>query len=139
LRAACSILAIYVEVRQIIVDNLICLYYVIRDGGRYANTDETGFYLVRGKQHYAGGLAEILNARNYGHPGGTHRSFMNRETTERNRRRPRSFRGGWRAEHFPDRTQARAVHEHVSREGEPEDMRRDVRSNVGRQLGMINL
>jgi hypothetical protein len=50
-------------------DTLVALGVLERDGDRYANTEETGFYLVRGKQGYAGGLAEMLNARNYRHWG----------------------------------------------------------------------
>ncbi len=50
-------------------DTLVALGVLERDGERYANTEETGFYLVRGKPDYAGGLAEMVNARLYGHWG----------------------------------------------------------------------
>jgi hypothetical protein len=50
-------------------DTLVSLGVLERDGNRYANTEETGFYLNRGKPGYAGGMAEMVNARLYGHWG----------------------------------------------------------------------
>lgn len=47
-------------------DALVALGMLKRDGGRYANTAETDFFLDRGKPSYMGGLLEMVNARLFG-------------------------------------------------------------------------
>jgi hypothetical protein len=47
-------------------DALVAMKILERDaGGRYANTPETEFFLVRGRPSYVGGLLEMANARLY--------------------------------------------------------------------------
>jgi hypothetical protein len=47
-------------------DALVAMKMLERDaGGRYANTPETEFFLVRGRPSYVGGLLEMANARLY--------------------------------------------------------------------------
>src|SRR5262245_17099608 len=48
------------------LDALVALGLLVRDGGRYANTPETDFFLDRAKPSYVGGLLEMANARLYG-------------------------------------------------------------------------
>ncbi len=47
-------------------DTLVALGVLERHGERYANTPESAFYLDRTKPNYAGGIAEMANARLYG-------------------------------------------------------------------------
>jgi hypothetical protein len=47
-------------------DALVAMKVLERDAnGRYANTPETDFFLVRGRPSYVGGLLEMANARLY--------------------------------------------------------------------------
>lgn len=48
------------------LDALVALGMLEREGDRYANTPETGFFLDRAKPSYIGGLLEMVNARLYG-------------------------------------------------------------------------
>ena len=50
-------------------DALVALGLLEREGGRYANTPETGIHLDRGKPTYMGGELEYLNIRIYEHWG----------------------------------------------------------------------
>ncbi|MFO0966318.1 MAG: methyltransferase [Gemmataceae bacterium] len=47
------------------LDSLVALGMLQREGGRYANTPDTDFFLDRAKPTYAGGLLEMVNARLY--------------------------------------------------------------------------
>ncbi len=47
------------------LDALVALGMLQRNGSRYANTPETGFFLDRNKPSYAGGMLEMCNARLY--------------------------------------------------------------------------
>ncbi len=47
-------------------DTLVALGLLERHGERYANTPECAFFLDRTKPNYAGGMAEMVNARLYG-------------------------------------------------------------------------
>lgn len=46
-------------------DALVAMKLLEREDGRYSNTRETDFFLVRGKPGYVGGLLEMANARLY--------------------------------------------------------------------------
>lgn len=46
-------------------DALVAMNLLERDDGRYSNTPETDFFLVRAKPSYVGGLLEMANARLY--------------------------------------------------------------------------
>jgi hypothetical protein len=48
------------------LDALVAMGALERRGDRYENTPETDFYLDRKKSTYAGGIAELANARLYG-------------------------------------------------------------------------
>jgi hypothetical protein len=47
------------------LDMLVALRLLEREGERYSNTEETAFFLVRGKPGYIGGILEMANARLY--------------------------------------------------------------------------
>src|SRR6476469_8647673 len=48
------------------LDALVALGMLVREGGRYGNTAETGLFLDRKKPSYVGGVLEMSNARLYG-------------------------------------------------------------------------
>lgn len=46
-------------------DSLVALGFLVRSGGKYANTQDTGLFLDSKKPGYVGGLLEMANARLY--------------------------------------------------------------------------
>lgn len=47
------------------LDTLVALGFLVREGGRYGNTTETGLFLDRAKPSYVGGILEMANHRLY--------------------------------------------------------------------------
>src|SRR3982751_4562287 len=45
------------------LDALVALGFLLRSGGKYSNTPETGMFLDRRKPSYIGGILEMANAR----------------------------------------------------------------------------
>lgn len=51
--------------RRDFLDTLVALGFLLREGGRYANTAETALFLDRAKPSYVGGILEMANHRLY--------------------------------------------------------------------------